>query len=93
MTKLRYQGFRPNVLHPSNRFEALPGMTQFHAKIVEMAINGFSNGEIAEEMDTTDSTVKVLLCRARARPFNVPVPKGHRGRKAEPKRRNRASAT
>lgn len=54
-----------------------PRLNAGQNKAVEMARNGYTNAEIAEEMDTGANVVKVLLSQARA--AGVDVPRGRRG--------------
>jgi hypothetical protein len=44
-------------------------------KVVEMALNGYSNAEIAEELGLKKNSVKVYLSRAR-KEFGINIPKG-----------------
>ncbi len=62
-------------------FEAKPEyrLNANEAKAVEMALNGYPNAIIGEELQIADGSVPVLLTRARnkLKPFGVEVPKGY----------------
>lgn len=60
----RASGFVDDLERPSETFND-PRLTATQNKVVEMARNGFSNDEIAEEMATTASSVATMVSMAR----------------------------
>lgn len=54
-------------------------LSETQNKAVEMARNGFSNEEIADELDASSSTVRVHLSQARKRAPDIEIPSGKTG--------------
>jgi len=54
-------------------------LSETQNKAVEMARNGYSNEEIADELDASSSTVRVHLSQARKRAPDIEIPSGKTG--------------
>lgn len=68
---VRASGMREPEQMGNNRFFH-PELNARQNKMVEMAINGFSNGDIADELDMSMSSVSTTLAKLRGDGFNIP---------------------